>query len=475
MRKLKIGLAGLRHGNFPGDMRGVFERCREEFIRLGAEMGFEAFVWPEPLLTESEVHAAAAGLRDKGIDMVMALNCAFSDGRYIEILGKSADFIGLWAVPEPCDGGRLPLNSLCGMHMNNSILKEYVKDPRIKSKWFFGYTGDPLFAERFRITVKALTALVNMRGSKLGLIGGIAAGFKNQYYDERDVARRFGIKVDCSLEFSDIKNLALSYPDEDIRELGEELRRGYAGIDSLSGQKFSTMVRIYKAYADLAMQNNFSALAVSCWPRFRREMDVVACASIGRLNDDGIVTACEGDVYGAVTQYAMSLLSGEPALLMDIVRLDETDESVLLWHCGIGCERLASDEGVCLRCHSNRSPKPGGGFAESAPVAGMIFGPFEGTAARFTHDGGDLFVMTGRFNKQGKPVYDGSGGWMADLMLAGRSISARDLLSTLMETGMQHHVCVGKGAFGAELMELAAWLGCGHIGCVPYTDYLESR
>ena len=53
------------------------------------------------------------------------------------------------------------------------------------------------------------------------------------------------------------------------------------------------------------------------------------------------------------------------------------------------------------------------------------------------------------------------------------SITAKDLVNTILCTGFQHHFPVIKGDYTAEIKEFAAWLGLAPIKKIPYADYLQ--
>jgi L-fucose isomerase-like protein len=335
------------------------------------------------------------------------------------------------------------------------------------------YSSDELFIERFRLTVKALTAIKNVREARIALIGGIANGFDNQYYDERKLEKRFGVRLYRNHEFSEIKDRMLSYRDEEVEDLINEIKADSCKCNALASEKLNKNARLIKAIVDFKEENNYDAIAISCWPKFRIELDMVSCAAIGRLNEHYFPTACEGDVYGLVTMMMMRYMNDKPSLLMDLSNVDEKDESVLLWHCGLGCNNIAYKGEVKLASHCNPGPWSGEGLKRNAPVADMIIGKQEGTAARFSKDGKEIFLLTGEFNNPEKPSFDGSRGWLSNLKLNTEEIKVRDLIETIMVRHQPHHYAVAFNDLGAEMMEVAAWLGIKPMEEVKYKHFLQ--
>jgi L-fucose isomerase-like protein len=475
MKKLKVGLVGLMHRNFTGDKEGQYNRSVKEMQELSKELDFEFYYVKNGIITDDEAWEARKEMEAQKVDLLMIQSTSFAAGTLISILARIDAYIGLWSVPEPAKEGKLQFNSFCGVNMNASIIGEYLKEYDIPFKWFYGNKEDKFFINRFRITIKSLTAIKNLKSAKVALIGGIANGFDNQYFDERKLEKRFGTKLYRNHEFSEIKDRALSYKTEDVIDVIKRMENDSCSISKLAKENLEKSARVFQALADFKKENNYEAIAVSCWPKFRLEMEMVACSTIGQLNYENMVTACEGDVYGMITMLAMRYMSDLPTLLMDLSDLDENDNSVLMWHCGIGCKNLAYQGKVWMEPHCNPGPLPGKGMVLAAPVSEMVYAKQKATTARFTKEGDELFLLTGEFNNPDKPSFDGSRGWLGDLHLNGEPIGVIDLMNTIIVQQMQHHYAVASGDLHEEMLEVAAWLGIKPVEKVPYKNYLQMR
>ena len=73
---------------------------------------------------------------------------------------------------------------------------------------------------------------------------------------------------------------------------------------------------------DLVEKNKGSrkyvALANKCWPAFQTEFGFVPCYVNSRLTSRGIPVACETDIYGALSEYIGTCVSGDSVTLLDI-------------------------------------------------------------------------------------------------------------------------------------------------------------
>lgn len=471
MKKLKIGLVGLMHKNFPGNKEISFKESIESFEELSKKYNFEPHIIRQGVIIEKDAEIACKKLREQNIDFLMVLNIQFASGRIISTLSKLEIPLGLWALPENKKEGPLPNNSFCGMNMNASILKEYLV--RNNYKWFYGKTNHKWFVNRFAITIAALQAIKNMHNSKMLIIGGMADGFDNQYYDERKIYERFKVRVLRNLEFDDVYNRVNSYSTKDIEEIIEKINEDICYKDELSVKKINKTACLIKALTEISTEMELSAITLNCWPKFRQKLGMVPCAAIGFLNKLGIITACEGDVYGMLSMYIIRQLSTLPTLLMDLINFDEDDQSLLFWHCGVGSTDLAYKGDVKLISHSNPSCIPGCRVIKHAPVADMIYRKGKATVLRITKEGSQLFLLNGEFINPEKPSFDGSRGWLNKLRLNNVSINISDLINTILIEGVQHHYVIGLGDYSNEILEIAIWLGIKPIEKIEYHDYLQ--
>ena len=62
----------------------------------------------------------------------------------------------------------------------------------------------------------------------------------------------------------------------------------------------------------------YVALANKCWPAFQTEFGFVPCYVNSRLTAMGIPVACEVDIYGALSEFIGTCVTGEPVTLLDI-------------------------------------------------------------------------------------------------------------------------------------------------------------
>lgn len=479
MLKLKICLVGTSQLSFPGDKEKAFAGCVSAMEKHAADMGFDLTVYPETVIVREDAEKAVEFMEAEKIDFLLVQHTSYSAGQLATVLAKIKNAnVGFWAIPEGAVDGAVPFNSFCSINMHMGIVAHYLKDYKIKVKWFYGYGGDADFVKRLSVTVKALTALKNLKNSRIGLVGGVAPGFNDLYDDERNLNRRFeGIYFNRLHEYSELKDRALSYSDTEIKPIAENMVACSCGYSDVAAQKtLEISARFYKAYKEFIAENNYDALAVSCWPKFQDDFAYSVCSVVGQLNDEGTVVACEGDVMSAVSMLALKYISGgDVSTLMDMSAFDEKDNTVLLWHCGPAAARYCEKNGYKLGCnYSGMAHEPGKGVTARCGVArDMIFDDNPISVMRLSGECDKFFHLNGEFMLRDKPSFHGSRGWCGNLKLNGEDITAKDLVNTVLVSGFQHHFPIVIGDYTSEIKEFAAWAGLTPIKKVPYADYLQ--
>ena len=104
---------------------------------------------------------------------------------------------------------------------------------------------------------------------------------------------------------------------EKIEEMAAELGEGnkMPGILPRLAQYELTLLDWIEANKGAA---KYVVLANKCWPAFQTEFGFVPCYVNSRLTAMGYCTACEVDIYGALSEYIGTCVTGEPVTLLDI-------------------------------------------------------------------------------------------------------------------------------------------------------------
>jgi L-fucose isomerase-like protein len=240
----------------------------------------------------------------------------------------------LWAFPElPYDGGKIRLNSSCGVNLNASNLyKAGVRDyyaiiqDRIDEGW-----------------VDAIRVCAALEHSHIGLAGFHAHGFYNLNYNELNTYNKLGLLVD-HFELQDIFNTEVA--PEAVEERKAQLLEKFDRSDITDEQleKVAALAAKFEAFMDT---NKLTALVVRCWPEFAAGYGVAPCAAMSLLQSMDRIIVCEGDVEGAFSMVAHRAVGAETPFLADLSQVNFEQDLALLWHCGVAPCNLWDGSSAC--------------------------------------------------------------------------------------------------------------------------------
>lgn len=374
----KVTLVATARPTFAVD---VAERLAAEARALLVELGAEVS-GPDALVMTPDDVAAAKAYVDGSADLVVNVCASFSDATpALELYGDLEQPVLLWSFREPGPvGDRLWLNSMCGANLfGHALVVHAGRTPRL----VYGNPDEPqtrrvlesALAGRLPEVVPAPTvirerseqadvepALESLRGRRLGLVGDAPPGFTPSQYDGDLLTRLFGIEVE-QLPVEAMFEQVGCVSDTDAAAEHDAAVEAQPSLASVDAGQALTSARITTAMRGWRDRQALSGMAIRCWPEFPTQLGACPCSSLSRVADEGTPTACERDVYGAVTMLLMEALGSGTTYLVDTVELDAEQNVVRLWHCGAAATSLAADpDDATQSTHCNRKLGVAGNF-----------------------------------------------------------------------------------------------------------------
>ncbi len=421
------------------------ESAQKEFdksVELLKSIDKDVVVPDEMLLSIDKVNAFIEG---KTPDLIIVQNITFANGAYIaEVLRKIDCPVLLWTLREPViDGTRLRLNSLTGAYSAANVLHEFSRP----FEYIFGSANEENVIKKVKSTVAAAKVKKALRALNIAQVGHTPQGFGFGRALDMEMMTTFGANL-VSIEARELIDNAKSYSDDDIKSYLDDAKTRINGLDEIKENNVLDFARLYRAYDEFVKNNNIGALSSRCWPDFFTAFGTPVCSVLGILNDLGIAAACEADTYGALTMYISSFLTGKSAFFGDPVSLDEGENTVTFWHCGMApCSLAREDTGACAGLHCNRKIGPTLEFGCKAEKEVTIFriGKKADGSFRFFISGGEAmdkpqqFYGTSIVVKTESPSYD--------------------VVNNSVKAGWEPHFAVAMGDIKEELRALANMLG----------------
>ncbi|MGL5447313.1 MAG: L-fucose/L-arabinose isomerase family protein [Rhabdaerophilum sp.] len=424
-----------------------------------------ATIGPRGLLFDAgAAREAIAGVAPADISAVLLLQVTFTDASMTVEIAKAYPGLplGIWAFPEPRAGGRLRLNSFCGLNLaahalgragiahcalyaptNAGNLAQDLRRLTTVAPMLAAKLRQPLTSPEAKARAEALS--VKLSGARIGLVGEHPAGFDTCRYEPARLASLAGASVE-TIPLSEMFARARAVDSAHTAPRLDEARKTYAGLADVDAEQLRKSLTLHAALDELKAEKSLDAFAVRCWPETFTEYGCAICGPMGMMGEAGTPCACEADVMGALTTLLLSEAAGEPGWLVDIVDMDEASDTGVFWHCGSAPLSMRDPKvGARAQIHSNRKMPL---LAEFTLKPGRI------TIARLTQARNGLALVLGAGDVISAPM--AFTGTSATVRFDGGVAQARDVLIGEM---LEHHVAMVYGDHRATLEAWAALKG----------------
>jgi L-fucose isomerase-like protein len=186
---------------------------------------------------------------------------------------------------------------------------------------------------------KVCKVVKGIKTARIAQIGTRPAAFQTVRYSEK-LLQDSGITV-IPVDLSVIIGAANKISDSsaDIKNKVAEIKK-YGSVQSdITEEKIIRSAKLNIAIEQFMTENQCDAGAVQCWDSIQLNYGCATCLPMSMLGEKGVPMACETDVTGAVTMYAMYLASGSPSGYLD-------------WN-----NNFKEDRDMCINFHCSNFPK----------------------------------------------------------------------------------------------------------------------
>ena len=278
-----------------------------------------------------------------------------------------------------------------------------------------------------------------LRGARLGAIGARTGAFQTMRYSEK-LLQSAGITV-VTVDLSEMMGAASAIADTDPALLAKmEKIRAYGTIAAhIQPAQITRQAKWTLAFNRWIEDNGCDASAIQCWRSLQDNFGCATCVTMSMMGEDLMPSACEVDIMGALSMYALALASGAPPAILD-------------WNNNYGRE---VDKCVCTHC--GNFPKS---FIGDTPEIGEldVLGEVIGRSKCFGAVKGKVkpgpmtyFRLSSDDRAGTLKSYLGEGAFTDDPFPMDGGIAVtqvpglRDLLRFVTQNGFEHHVAMVRG------------------------------
>ena len=295
-----------------------------------------------------------------------------------------------------------------------------------------------------------------LRHARVGAIGARPAAFQTVRFSEK-LFQDAGITV-VPVDLSEIIGRARQFDGKAAavkRKLSEI--RAYGAIPPrIDDENVLKQARLSVAIEKWMAENELDASAIQCWTSIQDNYGCATCLSMSMMGEMHMPSACEVDVAGAVSMYALLLASGEIPGFLD-------------WN-----NNYADEVDKCVCTHCSNFPKSFMGNPVEVSELDILgetlgrdncFGAVKGHVAA----GPMTYIRISTDDRRGKiKAYLGEGQFTDDPFGMDGGIAVcevprlRELLGYMCQNGFEHHVAMTRTHCADVLQEaISKYVGWG--------------
>lgn len=198
----------------------------------------------------------------------------------------------------------------------------YLRQHNIKGEIVHGTTE--YVNRRLQLLEKAGLSRRHLAGCRLGIIGQPSDWLIASY------ANRETIKWGCGIELVDIRMQQLT---DAIAAIPESMPDETSDVENIR-QSLPGAHRIYLALKTIVKQYNLQGFTLRCFDLLS-SFHNTGCLALAKLNSEGYVAGCEGDVPAMITMMIARSLTGYSGFQANPASINPETGEVLFAHCTI--------------------------------------------------------------------------------------------------------------------------------------------
>lgn len=196
------------------------------------------------------------------------------------------------------------------------------------------HPNQPEFIAELNDFIAVCRVVKGMRKVRIGAVGARPGAFNTVRYSEK-ILQRHGISV-TTVDLSEILGRAnrLTIEDAEVKAHLDKINN-YASKGLTPDEAMIQIAKLDVVLNQFVEEHALDATAIQCWTSLQKNYGCNVCTSMSMMSENMLPSACEVDVTGTLTMYAMQLASGSPSALVDWNNnyADDPNKCVL-FHCG---------------------------------------------------------------------------------------------------------------------------------------------
>ena len=190
------------------------------------------------------------------------------------------------------------------------------------------------------------TVFNQLKNTKIGLIGEPSDWLVASIPELSTIKNVWGPSV-IKIALEELKLLIDEVKEEQIGDDLHSLTVRATEIKEPSKKEMKSVVKVYAALKQLIKKYELTAVSVRCFDLVV-DLKTTGCFALSKLNDEGIVAGCEGDLVSTLGMLWANFLTDQIVWMANPAQLDESNNSICFAHCTVPISMV---ENYKLRSH----------------------------------------------------------------------------------------------------------------------------
>ncbi|HEY63535.1 MAG TPA: fucose isomerase [Caldilineae bacterium] len=431
--------------------------ARQDILKVLSEMSIDAVILSETdtklggveTWEDAKKCAALFKANQDKIDGILVVLPNFGDEKgvadTIKLSGLDVPIL-VQAYPDDLDGFHVERrrDAFCGKISVCNNLRQYGF-PFTLTELHTVYPTSDEFKADLQKFVGVCRVVKGLRNARLGAVGARPNAFNTVRFSEK-LLQAYGITV-STIDLSEVFGAADKLADDDpkVKQRLEEIQE-YLPTEGVPSVALVKMAKLGIVIDDWMAANDLDATAIQCWTSVQQNYGVNVCTLMSMMSEKLMPSACEVDITGVASMYALQLASGKPSALVDWNNNYGGDPNkCVLFHCGNWARSFFPEAKMAyadVLATTLGKENTYGAIAGRVPAGPMSF-------ARITTDDRNGVIRT----------YVGDGTFTDDPLdtFGSRAVvevpGLQKLLQHICKNGFEHHVAMNPSHSAAILAE----------------------
>ena len=200
----------------------------------------------------------------------------------------------------------------------------YLRQNNLKGEIIHGSAD--YIQRRINLLANAGRALKQMDGSRLGIVGKPSDWLISSSFDRNKVRERLGILLE-DIDMQELLDVVSSIPVNDKTE--------EAVPSETIGKALPGALRIYEGLKQIVGRHQLQGFTIRCFDLLTALRNT-GCIALAKLNAEGIVSGCEGDVPAMISMKIAQALTGLSGFQANPASINPETGEITFAHCTIG-------------------------------------------------------------------------------------------------------------------------------------------